>query len=107
MKRLPDWNPADGLRDDVRMSWILLDRDGRRFMNEYEPYMQDTGHRPFEAYDPVRQDFARVPSLLLTDSVGNALYPLSAPTWHDRDVAKRYRGFQLTAIRRAGAVQGG
>ena len=39
------------------MSWIFLDRDGRRFMNEYEPYMQDTGHRPLEFYDPVRQDY--------------------------------------------------
>lgn len=93
MKRLPDWNPADGLRNDIRMSWILLDRDGRRFMNEYEPYMQDTGHRPFEVYDPVRQDFSRVPSLLLVDSDGLALYPLSAPTWHDRKVAARYREF--------------
>ncbi len=75
------------------MSWILLDRHGRRFMNEYEPYMQDTGHRPLETFDPVRQDFPRVPSLLLVDSAGHELYPLCAPTWHDRGVAKRYSQF--------------
>jgi succinate dehydrogenase/fumarate reductase flavoprotein subunit len=90
VKRLPDWNPATGLRDDVRMSWILVDRAGRRFMNEYEPYLQDTGHRPFEAFDPVRQDFARIPAVMLLDAAGRALYPLSAPTWHDRAVADRF-----------------
>jgi succinate dehydrogenase/fumarate reductase flavoprotein subunit len=92
VKRLPDWNPADGLREDVKMSWILVDQDGRRFMNEYEPYMQDTGHRPFELYDPARQRHPRVPALMLLDARGRALYPLASPTWHDREVAERYVG---------------
>lgn len=95
VKRLPDWNPSEGLREDVSMNWILLDRDGRRFMNEYEPYMQDTGHRPFELYDTVRQRLARVPALMLLDAKGRALYPLAAPTWHDREVAERWRGRSL------------
>lgn len=55
VKRLPDWTPGGGLREDVAMSWILVDGDGLRFMNEYDPYMQDTGHRPFEFFDPVRE----------------------------------------------------
>jgi succinate dehydrogenase/fumarate reductase flavoprotein subunit len=92
VKRLPDWNPTEGLREDVTMSWILVDRDGRRFMNEYEPYMQDTGHRPLESYDPVRQRLSRVPALMLLDARGRALYPLAAPTWHDRAVAERFSG---------------
>ena len=95
VKRLPDWNPAEGLREDVSMSWILVDQDGRRFMNEYEPYMQDTGHRPFELYDPARQRLPRVPALMLLDAQGRALYPLAAPTWHDREVAENYRGHSL------------
>lgn len=95
VKRLPDWNPADGLRDDVSMSWIMVDQDGRRFMNEYEPYMQDTGHRPFEFYDPVRQRLPRVPALMLLDAEGRRRYPLAAPTWHDREVAERFRGRSL------------
>jgi succinate dehydrogenase/fumarate reductase flavoprotein subunit len=90
VKRLPDWNPAEGLRGDVAMTWILLDRDGRRFMNEYEPYMQDTGHRPFEHYDTARQRFARVPALMLVDAEGRARYPLSAPTWNDESVATKF-----------------
>ena len=41
MKRLPDWTPGGEVRD-VKMSWILLSKAGRRFMNEYAPYVQDT-----------------------------------------------------------------
>jgi glycine/D-amino acid oxidase-like deaminating enzyme len=92
VKRLPDWNPAQGLRQDVSMSWILVDQDGRRFMNEYEPYMQDTGHRPFEFFDAARQRLPRVPALMLLDAKGRELYPLAAPTWHDRAVADKFRG---------------
>jgi succinate dehydrogenase/fumarate reductase flavoprotein subunit len=92
LKRLPDWMPGKGLREDVLMSWILIDRHGRRFMNEYDPYMQDTGHRPFETFDPVLQDYPRIPSILIVDAEGLKLYSLSAPTWHDADVAARFRG---------------
>jgi succinate dehydrogenase/fumarate reductase flavoprotein subunit len=92
LKRLPDWVPGRGLREDVVMSWILVDRHGRRFMNEYEPYMQDTGHRPFEAFDPVLQDYPRIPSILIVDAEGRKRYPLAAPTWHDAAVAEHWRG---------------
>ncbi len=90
VKRLPDWNNAEGLRGDVTMTWILLDQDGHRFMNEYEPYMQDTGHRPFEHYDTLRQKFPRVPAIMLLDAEGRARYPISAPTWNDEAVAAKF-----------------
>jgi succinate dehydrogenase/fumarate reductase flavoprotein subunit len=77
LKRLPDWVPGRGLREDVVMSWILVDRHGRRFMNEYEPYMQDN---------------PRIPSVLIVDAEGRKRYPLAAPTWHDAAVAERWRG---------------
>jgi succinate dehydrogenase/fumarate reductase flavoprotein subunit len=92
LKRLPDWVPGEGVREDVRMSWILVDREGRRFGNEYEPYMQDTGHRAMEAFDPVTQSFSRVPALLIVDAAGRAIYPLAAPTWHDAEVAQKFGG---------------
>lgn len=90
LKRLPDWLPGEGLRENVTMSWILVDRDGRRFMNEYEPYMQDTGHRALEGTDFTRLRTPRIPALLIVDADGDALYPLSAPTWHDAEVAARF-----------------
>lgn len=92
-KRLPDWFPGgkdqpdfDPLFNDgraVKMPWILLDRDGRRFMNEYEPYMQDTGHRPFERYRPETQSFASLPALMVADDNGRKLFPWGQPMWND------------------------
>lgn len=90
LKRLPDWLPGTAFREDVAMSWILVDGRGRRFMNEYEPYMQDTGHRAFEEMDFTTQKPAHVPALLIVDAQGRARYPLSAPTWNDPDVASRF-----------------
>ncbi len=81
VKRLPDWTPGDP-REVPQMAWILVDRDGRRFMNEYEPYVQDTGARPFDRYDPVRQRHARQPAFLVTDAEGLASYPLGKPTFN-------------------------
>ena len=31
---------------------IVVDANGRRFMNEYPPYITDTGHRPLELFNP-------------------------------------------------------
>jgi succinate dehydrogenase/fumarate reductase flavoprotein subunit len=90
LKRLPDWQSDAPPRADVTMSWIMVDRAGRRFMNEYEPYMQDTGHRALEGFDFARLQNARIPALLIVDADGHALYPLSAPTWHDAAVARQF-----------------
>ena len=86
-KRLPDWQPGTALRGDVAMPWILLDRRGRRFMNEYDPYVQDTGARPFARYDPQAQDYAATPASLLADASGITRYPFGRPTSHERGIA--------------------
>ncbi len=100
VKRLPDWVPgaADGgfvpRRDEtgvieqgqVKMAWILLDRYGKRFMNEYHPYLQDTGHRPLHYYEPTIQDYPRIPAYFITDETGRKLYPLGRPTSNDKDL---------------------
>ena len=75
LKRLPDWTPGHALRNDVTMTWILVDRSGNRFMNEYEPYMQDTGHRALEPMDFAAQRPARLPAVLIVDSAARHLYP--------------------------------
>ena len=85
-KRLPDWQPGTPLRGDVAMPWILLDQRGRRFMNEYDPYVQDTGARPFARYDPLTQDYAAMPAWLIADARGAAMYPFGRPTSHARRV---------------------
>ncbi len=106
-KRLPDWQPGQKLRGDVRMPWILLDRRGRRFVNEYDPYLQDTGARAFTRYDPMAQDYAATPAWLIADSVGARLYPFGRPTWNERGVgyewsADNTREIALGILKRAG-----
>jgi succinate dehydrogenase/fumarate reductase flavoprotein subunit len=86
-KRLPDWLPGAGPRGDVRMPWILLDRRGRRFTNEYDPYLQDTGARALGRYDPLAQDYAALPAWLIADADGTQLYPFGRPTSHERGIA--------------------
>ena len=85
VKRLPDWTPT--VREpDVRMSWIILDGEGRRFMNEYHPYLQDTGHRPLDQFDPATQRFPKIPAYLVVDEEGRKLYPLGQAVLNDRSV---------------------
>jgi succinate dehydrogenase/fumarate reductase flavoprotein subunit len=83
VKRLPDWKPGRADRTAIKMAWILLDRDGRRFMNEYQPYTQDTAHRQMHQYDPVRQLYPRIPGYIVFDENGSKLYPIGRPTSND------------------------
>lgn len=92
MKRLPDWTPGSEVRD-VKMSWVVLSKAGRRFMNEYAPYTQDTGHRPLDVYDPITQSFPYVPAYVLVDEEGRKMYPLGNPVYNDRN-ASRYEWSQ-------------
>ena len=70
----------------VRMAWILLDRRGARYMNEYPPYTHDTGHRRMQLFDPAHQDYPRIPSYLVCDDNGRKLYPLGRPTSNDEGI---------------------
>ena len=91
VKRLPDWTPdaCGGAPGDLPvMPWILLDQAGRRFMNEYEPYVQDTGGRALANFNPARQAYDRNPAWMVTDRAGLAMYPLGKPTRND--AAARY-----------------
>jgi succinate dehydrogenase/fumarate reductase flavoprotein subunit len=99
VKRLPDWVPNGGgfvpRRDEtgsidavqVKMAWILIDKRGQRFMNEYQPYLQDTAHRPMHYFDPVTQDYPRIPAYLICDENGRKLYPLGRPTSNDKGIS--------------------
>ncbi len=100
-KRLPDWQPGTPLRGDVAMPWILLDQRGRRFMNEYDPYVQDTGARPFTRYDPQTQDYACTPAWLIADANGAARYPFGRPTSHERGI-----GYEWSADNRRELASG-
>ncbi len=97
-KRLPDWLPGTGPRGDVRMPWILVNRRGRRFTNEYDPYLQDTGARALGRYDPLVQDYAALPAWLIADAEGTGLYPFGRPTSHERGIAYEWSADNETEI---------
>ncbi|MEM7406344.1 MAG: FAD-dependent oxidoreductase [Pseudomonadota bacterium] len=86
-KKLPDYVVGEPVREGVTVPWILLDKRGHRFMNEHEPYLSDTGHRPLERFDPVTQDFPRIPCWMLLDDAGRQRFPLGQPCWNDDRVA--------------------
>ena len=82
----------------VKMTWILLDRDGRRYMNEYPPYTHDTGHRQMQLFDTVRQDYPRIPSYLICDEQGRKLYPLGRPTSNDKGLRLDWSADNLAEV---------
>ncbi|MEK9847752.1 MAG: FAD-binding protein [Rhodospirillaceae bacterium] len=84
VKRFPDWIPGKEVRAVVQAPWIILDQDGKRFMNEFPPYVQDTGWRDLEYYDPVRQCFPRIPALLIYDELGRRRFPMGNPAYNER-----------------------
>jgi succinate dehydrogenase/fumarate reductase flavoprotein subunit len=83
LKRFPDWFPGDAERVKLKMPWILVDQNGKRFMSEQQPYTQDTSVRPMQYYDPVTQRFPRNPAFMICDDEGRRLYPLGKPTSND------------------------
>ena len=109
-KRLPDWFPVGEGEDTVawdagfagdravRMPWILLDRDGRRFMNEYEPYMQDTGHRPMQRFRPETQDFPAIPGWLVFDEAARETFPVGQPIYNEPGLAFQWSADNLAEV---------
>lgn len=98
MKRFPDWLPGDRFPDNVKMPWILIDQDGKRFMNEYDPYLQDTGARPFAFFDPQRQLFPRIPAWFIADENGRKRHPFGKPTYHHAGVSFSWSADNLREV---------
>jgi succinate dehydrogenase/fumarate reductase flavoprotein subunit len=83
-KRLPDWIPGEPARADVTVPWIIVDRLGRRYMNEYQPYTQDTSWRAMALLDGYSMSYLRIPSFMIMDETGRGAYPIVSPTFNDR-----------------------
>lgn len=65
------------------LPWILVDQTGRRYMNEYPPYLQDNSHRPMAHFDSQTETYPRIPSFLIVDDDGLHLDQLGLVTLHD------------------------
>ncbi|MEW6453543.1 MAG: FAD-dependent oxidoreductase [Pseudomonadota bacterium] len=95
IRRMRNWIPGSKSAHHNPMSWIVVDQHGERFMNEYDPYMQDTNHRPMALYDPITQSYPRIPSVLVVDTKGRALYPLCEPIYSDPGLSARFGKYSL------------
>jgi succinate dehydrogenase/fumarate reductase flavoprotein subunit len=110
-KKLPDWTPQV-LEASVRMSWILVDGSGRRFMNEYQPYVHDTGHRFFDRYDPTTMRFPAVPAFMVFDEAARRMYPVAKSYINDPEIAPydwsddNLREVELGILKRADSIAG-
>jgi len=62
-----------------KMPWIVVDKFGSRYMNEYPPAPQDTGHRPMELFDPDLPGYPRIPSYIIFDELGRRMGPIGKP----------------------------
>lgn len=92
-----------GARNNERpISWVLLDREGKRFMNELHPACQDTAGRPLGYFDPDIADYPRIPALMIFDEpgrrVGRIANPLTADpdhryVWSEDNLAEVERGW--------------
>jgi len=72
--------PFAGSRNPKRtMPWIVVDKSGARYMNEYQPAPQDTGHRAMEVFDPDMPGYSRIPSYIIFDEVGRKHGPIAQP----------------------------
>ncbi len=110
-KRLPDWFPGLEHKAKVQMAWIIVDQDGRRYMNEYTPYAQDTTHRPMEHYDSARQIFPRIPSRMIYDENGRKLYPVGQAIYNKLGITFEWsddnlREVELGIIKKADTIAG-
>ena len=84
-KMLPMWTPERVTKPLPQMAWIVVDQNARRYVDEYPPYMSDTGVRQFDYFDPQQGLHTRMPSFIIFDEVGRKLYPMGRCMTNDRD----------------------
>lgn len=65
------WNPQDPRMDMHKpFRHIVVDKNGRRFMNEHPPYLTDHAHRPMEWWSPEETRYPRIPAYFISDEKG-------------------------------------
>jgi succinate dehydrogenase/fumarate reductase flavoprotein subunit len=100
-------NHLGGSRNPARkLAWILVDQQGRRFMNELPPAPQDTAARPLAHLDVETGRFDRVPAWMVFDDAARQLGPVGQPVasvpehryaWSADNLAEVERGLILQA----------
>lgn len=90
----------------TRMPFIIVDQDGRRFMNEYPPVPQDTGARPLQFFDAERREFPRIPCYLIYDELGRLEGPMAFPIFTEPRHRYEWSQDNRAEIERGWVLQG-
>lgn len=85
-------------RPEQAMPWIVVNRTGRRFMNEYPPAPQDTAIRDMLRFDADLQDYPNIPAWLIFDESGRKTRPLGRPAMTDPAIAYEWSEDNLAEI---------
>jgi succinate dehydrogenase/fumarate reductase flavoprotein subunit len=108
--------PSGARNPNRPISWIIVDKSGKRFMNELHPACQDTGARPLGFYDPDIVDYPRIPAYLIFDEEGRRLGRIANPltsspdhryVWSEDNSAEVERGWikKFESIEQLAAAQ--
>ncbi len=82
-------HPFGGCRNPNRkMPWIVVDRFGSRYMDEYPPAPQDIAHRPMEIFNPDLPGYPRIPSYIVFDEDGRLRGPVAHPLAFEGEIYK-------------------
>jgi hypothetical protein len=97
-KLLPMWTPERTSKPLPKMAWIIVDQAARRYVDEYQPYMSDTGVRQFDYFDPKTYSHPRLPSFLVFDEAARKLYPMGRSITNDREAHYEWSADNLKEV---------
>ena len=67
---MPGTMPPDPFKT---LRFIIVDAEGKRFMNEWPPYYTDHSYRPMETYNFTKQMFDRIPAYFIADETNTTV----------------------------------
>lgn len=81
---MPGTMPPDPFKT---LRFIIVDAEGKRFMNEWPPYYTDHSYRPMETYNFTKQMFDRIPAYFIADETSRQAGPWGTVRSYGCDVA--------------------
>jgi succinate dehydrogenase/fumarate reductase flavoprotein subunit len=67
-------------------------------VDEYQPYLSDTGVRQFDHFDPKTYRYPRLPSFLIFDEAGRKQYAMGRSVTNDRDAHYEWSADNLAEV---------
>jgi succinate dehydrogenase/fumarate reductase flavoprotein subunit len=91
MRGVDVWSPQEENPTSKRPLYhILVDKNGRRFMNEHPPNVTDHGWRPLELWSPEERRYPRIPAYFISDEKGRSTGAWGSVRTHRDDASVKY-----------------